>query len=123
MNKRDFARRLRRQSTDAERLLWFRLRERRFAGHKFRRQAPIGPYIADFVCYQARLIIELDGGQHAAQKDYDARRDAWFRQQGFTVLRFSDNVALKQRDVVLEVIWKALQTARCNPEPESNPEP
>ena len=64
MNKKDFARQLRQNSTDAERRLWSRLRGRRFSAYKFRRQAPVGEYIADFICYERRLIIELDGGQH-----------------------------------------------------------
>ena len=109
MNKQEFARELRRRSTDAERRMWFYLRDQRFSRYKFRRQAPLGDYIADFVCYKARLIVELDGGQHAAAKAYDARRDAWLRQQGFRVLRFPDNLVFKERDSVLEAIWRALQ--------------
>jgi very-short-patch-repair endonuclease len=61
------------------------------------------------VCYQLRLIIELDGGQHSARRDYDARRDAWLREQGFEVLRFPDNLVLKETDVVLEAIWRRMQ--------------
>ena len=76
MDKRDFARRLRRRSTDAERLLWRHLRRRRLADFKFRRQEPVGTYVPDFVCYESRLIVELDGGQHADDRAYDERRDA-----------------------------------------------
>jgi very-short-patch-repair endonuclease len=108
MNKHDFARQLRTNSTDAERKIWRQLRDRRFSGFKFRRQHPIGPYVADFVCLDRRLVIELDGGQHAAQQGYDRNRDGWLAVEGYTVLRFPDNVVLKQTPVVLEVIWKAL---------------
>ncbi len=109
MNKRDFARQLRQNSTDAERRLWSRLRDRRFSAYKFRRQAPVGEYIADFICYERRLIIELDGGQHYIRPDHDRKRDAWLRDQGFQVLRFPDNLLFKQLPTVLEVIWRALE--------------
>ena len=72
--------RLRRTKTDAERRMWFALRDRRFAGTKFRRQVPIGPYIADFLCAQARLVLEIDGGQHG---EMDQARDEWLAAQGF----------------------------------------
>src|SRR5713101_7206306 len=71
------ARALRSRMTDAERKVWYALRDRRFAKVKFRRQVPIGPYIADFLCYEARLVIEVDGGQHVESAS-DARRDQWF---------------------------------------------
>jgi very-short-patch-repair endonuclease len=109
MNKVRFARRLRREPTDAERKIWARPRDRRFCGYKFRRQVPIGPYIADFACLPHKVIIELDGGQHVQQEAYDERRDAWLRAQGFRVLRFWDDVALKETDVLLEVVWNILQ--------------
>ena len=81
------ARAMRREPTEAERRLWALLRGRRLVDFKFRRQTPIGPYIADFVCLRARLIVELDGGQHAESR-HDLRRDAWLRSEGFEVLRF-----------------------------------
>jgi len=108
MNKRDFARQLRRQSTDAERLLWFHLRSRRFAGFKFRRQVPVGEYVADFACCGCGLVVELDGGQHADQRPYDGRRDAWLRSEGFRVLRLPDNVMLRETETALQAIWNAL---------------
>jgi very-short-patch-repair endonuclease len=74
---RDRARSLRKNLTDSERLLWAKLRNRRFAGFKFRRQVPLGSFIADFVCFERRLILELDGGQHAQQQEYDAARTRW----------------------------------------------
>jgi very-short-patch-repair endonuclease len=108
MDKRDFARQLRAQSTDAERLLWFHLRSRRFSGFKFRRQVPLGDYIADFVCCPCRLVVEVDGGQHALQKEYDAARTLWLEQEGFRVLRLPDNVMLKETETALLAIWSAL---------------
>ncbi len=109
MNKRGFARQLRHRSTDAERLLWRHLRSRRFAGFKFRRQEPVGAYIPDFVCYERRLIVELDGGQHADARAYDGRRDAWLADQGFRILRFPDNYVLTNLGGTLETIWLALE--------------
>jgi very-short-patch-repair endonuclease len=73
-------------------------------GLKFKRQKPVGRYIADFVCWERRLIIELDGGQHAEQAAYDRRRDAWLRSQGYTVLRFWNNDVMQQLEGVLEQI-------------------
>jgi len=108
MNKKDFARRLRRRSTDAERLLWRHLRSRRLADFKFRRQETVGAYVPDFVCYERRLIVELDGGQHADQRAKDERRDAWLAGQGFRVLRFPDNYVLTNIEGTLETIWRAL---------------
>ena len=97
---------LRRNATDAEALLWSRLRDRRLAGHKFRRQHPIGPYIADFACPDARLVIELDGGQHSPETD--AARTAYIEEQGYMVLRFWNNEALGNPDGVLETILQWL---------------
>src|SRR5262249_42034670 len=81
------ARELRSRMTDAERKLWFALRDRRFANFKFRRQVPVGPFIADFVCYTARVVVEVDGGQHA-DSSTDERRDRWFPANPFLLLRF-----------------------------------
>src|SRR3954471_19929207 len=84
------ARRLRSGMTDSERKLWSRLRMEQM-GVKFRRQHPVGNYIADFACLDPKLIVELDGSQHADQSAYDARRDAFFRANGFAVLRFASD--------------------------------
>ena len=91
-----FARTQRAALTQAEAILWRELRNRRFGGVKFRRQFPIGPYVADFVCLEARLIVELDGAPHesASQRAKDATRDAWLRAQNFQVLRFSNDLLL-----------------------------
>jgi very-short-patch-repair endonuclease len=91
---------LRREMTDAERVLWSRLRLEQL-GVKFRRQHPFGPYIADFACLQPKLIVELDGSQHAEQAGYDARRDAFFRSHGFQVLRYPSNAPLTNLEGVL----------------------
>ncbi|MGO9805998.1 MAG: endonuclease domain-containing protein, partial [Rhodomicrobium sp.] len=101
------ARGLRHTMTDAEHGLWRILRNRQFARSKFRRQVPIGPYIADFLCFEARLIIEADGGQHA-DSARDAARDAWFATNGFRALRFWNNDILKNPEGVALVIATAL---------------
>src|SRR5690348_5276772 len=97
------AKRLRSNMTDAEQRLWYRLRGHRFDGVKFKRQVPIGPYIVDFACISRKLVLEIDGGQHA-ESETDRRRDQWLREQGFHVLRFWNNDVLKQTNSVLEVI-------------------
>ena len=74
-------------------------------GHRFRRQAPIGPYIVDFVCFENKRVIEVDGGQHAEQADYDAARTAWLESQGFRVMRFWNNEVLQEMDAVREAVW------------------
>ena len=99
---------LRNQSTDAERHLWQRLRNRQLEGHRFRRQVPIGSYIADFACLEAKLVIELDGSQHQQSSAYDERRDNELRTQGFRVMRFWDNQVFQETDAMLEEILKAL---------------
>ena len=101
-------RQLRRGATDAENLLWQHLRGRRLEGHKFRRQVWIGPYIADFLCNNARLVIELDGSQHADQASYDAARSDYLEKRGFTVLRFWNNEVLGDLDAVLTAIRAAV---------------
>jgi len=102
------ARRLRKNMTQAERTLWRYLRLRQFSGYKFRRQQPIGKYIVDFVYFEKKLIIEVDGSQHSAQVDYDLIRDAWLEKEGFRILRFWDNQVLNETDGVKEMIIGAL---------------
>jgi very-short-patch-repair endonuclease len=103
-------RELRARSTDAEAFLWYRLRDRRFEGFKFRRQHPVGPYILDFFCARRRLAIELDGGQHyePAAQAYDERRTAFLEHQGISVLRFTNEQLFLETQAVLEVIAEAL---------------
>jgi very-short-patch-repair endonuclease len=91
------ARKLRNAMSEAEKRLWYHLRAHRFCGASFRRQTPIGAYIVDFVCHDAALIIELDGGQHATARAsrYDAERAAWLASRGYKVLRFWNNDVLQ----------------------------
>ena len=97
------AKRLRREATAAESLLWQRLRNRQL-GYKFRRQQPIGPYIVDFVCPELKLVVELDGGQHADARNRDQVRTAYLESSGFTVLRFWNNAVFENLEGVLTVI-------------------
>jgi very-short-patch-repair endonuclease len=102
------ARELRARMTVAERKLWFALRDRRFAKFKFRRQVPIGRFIADFVCFDARLVIEVDGGQHA-ESLRDRRRDQWFAADGYRVMRFWNNEVLSNLEGVMTLLAEALR--------------
>ena len=95
------ARTLRKRMTDVEQLLWYKIRSRQLRNYRFRRQHPIGRYIVDFICLETKLIIELDGGQHADQKKYDNIRDIFLTQQGFNILRFWNNEVLNNLDGVL----------------------
>jgi very-short-patch-repair endonuclease len=101
------AQRLRREMTGAERKLWSVLRNRQLDNEKFRRQRPIGPFIADFVCQERRLIVEADGGQHADSIS-DAKRTAFLESKGYRVLRFWNNDILNNLDGVAQVIANAL---------------
>jgi very-short-patch-repair endonuclease len=114
------ARKLRNQATDAEQHLWQYLRRRQLAGYRFRRQVPICGYIADFACLEAKLVIELDGGQHMDRHSYDEHRDRRrIGAEGFRLLRFWDNQVFQQTQAVLEVIWGAL----ISTPPPSQPSP
>jgi very-short-patch-repair endonuclease len=115
---RDFARGLRRRQTDAERRIWARLRDRRLLGVKFARQVPIGPYVVDFCCRERKLIVELDGGQHAALAGYDTARTERLQALGYRVLRFWDNDALGNTDGVLQRIVEALTRPSPRPSPQ-----
>lgn len=107
-----FARTLRKNTTDAERVLWIALREFKQAGLHFRKQAPIGPYVADFACHRARLIVELDGDQHGEDRNivYDAKRTAFLNSRGYRVLRFANWEVLRERQRVLDVIFDAAKS-------------
>lgn len=125
--KTKFAKQLRATSTDAERRLWSVLRDHQIAGLRFRRQQPIGPYVVDFYCSGARLVIELDGDQHGADDDaaYDAARSQWLSSQGYRVLRFPNWQVLKNSQSVLDEIAHVFEihavplpenrTANCDP--------
>src|SRR5215471_19446167 len=115
------ARSLRANSTDAEQIIWSALRAHRMNGASFRRQAPIGPYVVDFVRHAARLVIELDGGQHfeSKQEQRDARRDAYLAAKGFRVLRFNNYDVMINRQGVLETIAAAIELTPPWPSPAS----
>ena len=102
---------LRRNMTKAERALWAELRDRRLAGFKFRRQHPLGPYVLDFFCEANKLVIEVDGGQHADDPARDAARTAWLEAHGCRVLRFWNNEVLANLPAVLTTIASALTDA------------
>lgn len=105
-----FARSLRRSQTEAEKLLWSKLRSRQLNGYKFRRQQPIGQYILDFYCEEKKLAIELDGGQHNTPNEQksDQIRTEILKNEGYTILRFWNNDVLSKLEDVLEVISKKL---------------
>jgi very-short-patch-repair endonuclease len=107
------ARKLRKSMTDAERAMWRLLRDRRLSGWRFRRQESIDRCVVDFICFEARLVLEIDGGQHF-ESEADKRRDAHLRSQGFHVLRFWNNDVLSNREGVQQIIMEAL--ARCAPD-------
>ena len=112
---RDSSRRLRREMTDAERVLWRLLRGSQLDGLKFRRQHPIPPYIADFCCIEKRLVVELDGSQHAP--DIDSLRTRFLQKQGWRVLRFWDHDALLHAEAVAEAILHAARGSNPHPNP------
>ena len=102
-------RQLRQNMTSAERTLWQHLRGKRLGGYKFRRQQPFGGYILDFVCSEVKLVIEIDGGQHANQTAYDEARTQYLQNLGFSVMRFWNNEVLQQTDAVLTAILHKLE--------------
>ena len=106
------ARQLRQDATDAERRLWSALRDRRLSGYRFRRQYPIGPFIADFACTRHQLIVEADGGQHA-DSEADRRRTSWLEGEGWRVLRFWNNDVLANTNGVIETILRELEAIGC----------
>ena len=113
------ARAQRRDMTEAERILWRRLRRQQFLDARFRRQVPIGPYIADFACLKARLVVEIDGSQHVEAASYDAKRDAFLSREGFRVLRFWNNDSTARADSVMEAIFVALDGVRLRHPPSA----
>ena len=115
------AKRLRQEATDAERVLWREVRAHRFAGLKFKRQEPLGLYVVDFVCYEAKLIVELDGGQHANRQESDAERTRWLESRGFRVVRFWNNDVLTNTAGVMQEIEKEI-TRHSPPLPDPLPQ-
>ena len=103
------SRRLRKDSTAAENALWNLIRNRQLLGYKFRRQVPVGNYIADFVCPERMLVVELDGGQHQEQAEYDTVRTSWLESQGFRVIRFWNGEVLGNPEGVQQAILLGLK--------------
>jgi very-short-patch-repair endonuclease len=118
VNLTEAARELRKNMTDAERILWMRLKAKQLDGLKFRRQEQIGLFVADFVCFEKGIIIEADGGQHAIEREKDAERTQWLNAQGYTVLRFWNNDILTNIEGVMETIRSA-----CIEPPSPRPSP
>jgi very-short-patch-repair endonuclease len=114
-NNTTTAKRLRRQQTDAERILWFRLRGRRLAGWKFKRQVPIDRFIVDFVCADAKLVVELDGSQHAVRTRQDEERTRTLEAMGYLLLRFWNNDVMSNLDGVLEEILNTVNQKALEP--------
>jgi very-short-patch-repair endonuclease len=108
MNLTNKARSLRKNQTDVEQIMWKHLRNRQLYNCKFRRQCPIEPYIVDFICLEVKLIIELDGGQHACRVSYDDQRSLFLGQRGFKVIRFWNNDVIENSEGVLETIRLAI---------------
>ena len=116
MNKQ--AKHLRKNQTDAERLLWNRLRNRQLCNCKFRRQHEIGSYIVDFICLESKLIIELDGSGHILKKEHDANRTNYLESLGYNVIRFWNNEVVQELDNVLNAIYQEIVG---NPSPQPSP--
>uniref|UniRef100_UPI003EE69B65 endonuclease domain-containing protein n=1 Tax=Silvania sp. TaxID=3016633 RepID=UPI003EE69B65 len=113
----DNAKYLRTNMTPEEGRLWYLLRGRRFYGFKFRRQMPIGPWIVDFACFKAKLIVELDGGQHQDNEGYDLRRTAYLNAHGWRVIRFWNNEFRVNEESVLMTILTHLNRQLPSPQP------
>ncbi|MBI5131158.1 MAG: endonuclease domain-containing protein [Rhodopseudomonas palustris] len=115
--QRRHARELRKKSTDAERLMWSALRDKQLNGFSFKRQVPIGPFIADFACHAKKLVVEVDGGQHYSDggERADAARTAAIEARGFRVVRFSNHDVMSNRDGVLQSIATELAARALTP--------
>ena len=107
---------LRRAMTEAEHRLWYCLRAHRFMDLHFRRQVPLGGYVVDFVCESRRVVIEVDGGQHAHRRDHDEERTRWLEAQGYRVMRFWNNEVMENTAGVLEVIAAAVTPSPALPQ-------
>jgi len=121
MDRINRARKFRKEPSLCERILWKHLRDRQLDGWNFRRQHPIGRFVADFVCLEAHLIIEADGGQHRLREEADRKRDAWLAQEGYRVLRIRDADIFSRIDVVLKRISETLAANHPSPPAPSPP--
>ena len=115
--RRSNAKRMRREPTDAEKLFWWEVRDRRLDGHKFKRQYLLGGYIADFVYIEQKLIVELDGGQHAEATEYDAKRSAVLQSLGFRVLRVWNAEIFTNMEGVIDAVLAELARNSVSPSP------
>ena len=122
-NQRDFARNLRKNMSDAEVKLWSLVRAKQLRGFKFRRQAAIGKFIVDFVCFPSRLVVELDGSQHGEPENVkkDLARTTWLESQGYRVLRFWNHDVLENPDGVIDTIWNQLESSNLPESPLPSP--
>ncbi len=107
------ARQLRKRPTSAENLLWQKLRNRQLEGFKFRRRQPLGPYIVDFINFEKKIVIEVDGGQHTKSPAKDKKRDDWLNEEGFEVMRFWNNEVFEN----LDGIWQVIRDRLITPSP------
>ena len=114
-NTKTNARNLRKNMTDVERLLWSKIRGRQLRGFRFRRQHPIGRYIVDFVCIELKLIVEMDGGQHGDQQQYDMNRTQWLQTKGYKVIRFWNNDVIDDLEGVMQAIYNHLPPSQPSP--------
>lgn len=112
-----FARHLRTTQTDTEKMLWRKLRAKKFCEYKFRRQVPIGPYIADFACVKRKVIVEVDGYVHEMKKSHDRERDCFLRQHGFHILRLCNEDVRQNLEGILEKLLEFLSTPLPDPLP------
>ena len=108
ISSKSSARKLRINATDAEIKLWSALKNRQLGNFKFRRQSPVGKYVADFICHEKTLIVEVDGGQHMEASRKDDERTAWLVSQGYRVIRFWNDQVLEETEAVLEEILRSL---------------
>ena len=115
--RRGYAKRMRREPTEAEKLFWWEIRDRRLDGHKFKRQYLVGGYITDFVCIERMLIIELDGGQHSETTEYDTKRSAVLQSHGFRVLRVWNAEIFTNMEGVIDAVLSELGGETLSPSP------
>ena len=115
------AQELRNNATDAEKRIWRHLSRRQLGGYKFSRQMPVGPFICDFLCREAALVVELDGGQHDLRAAYDGARSRFIESQGYRVLRFWNNDVMSNVEGVLEAILETLEAVPMSPPPPTPP--
>lgn len=117
VQRRNNAKRMRHEPTEAEKLFWWEVRDRRLDGHKFKRQYLVGGYIADFVCIEQKLIVELDGGQHAEATEHDEMRSAILQSLGFRVLRVWNAEIFTNMEGVIDAVLAELARASVSPSP------